>query len=77
MERFYQGARINYCRGGEVDITSKIYRTKKYETIMAIAKKSGIRIKLCHCRNPDLTTESCHPQAEDFQIAKQLTLFQL
>lgn len=77
LEKYFKGDKINYCRGGDVDITSKDYRTRKYEAIMAIAKKSGIRIKLCHCRNPDLTTESCHPQAEDFKIAKQLTLFQL
>jgi DNA repair photolyase len=77
MGRFYKGDKINYCRGGEVDIASKNYRTQKYERIMAIARKSGIRIKLCHCRNPDLTKQSCHPQAADFQIAKQLTLFQL
>jgi hypothetical protein len=34
------------------------------------------RIKLCHCRNPDLTDQVCHPQIKDFQVLKQLTLFQ-
>jgi len=77
MERFYEGDTINYCRGGEVDIAPKYYRADKYERIIAMAKNSGITIKLCHCRNPDLTQQSCHPQSEDFQVAKQLTLFQL
>lgn len=77
MERFYEGDTINYCRGGEVDISPKNYRAEKYESIIAIAKKSGITIKLCHCRNPDLTKQSCHPQTEDFKVAKQLILFQL
>lgn len=77
MDSFYRGDKINYGRGGEVDIASQKYRAEKYEVIRAIAQKSGIMIKLCHCRNPDLTTQSCHPQTDDFQIARQLTLFQL
>lgn len=76
INRYFHGSKINYCRGGNVDITSKHYRSRKYDHIMEIARESGIRIKLCHCRNPDLTEEVCHPQSEDFQIAKQLTLFQ-
>lgn len=76
LDRFFHGSKINYCRGGEVDITSKHYRSVKYEKIIEIAQDAGIRIKLCHCRNPDLTDQVCHPQTDDFQIAKQLTLFQ-
>jgi len=77
LDYYFQGDKINYCRGGEVDIASKQYRSAKYDSIIRIAKNAGIRIKLCHCRNPDLTEQSCHPQGEDFPIAKQLTLFQL
>jgi len=77
LDRYYYGNKINYCRGGDVDITSKHYRSRKYENIIDIAKSQGIKIKLCHCRNPDLTDQVCHPQSDDFEIAKQLTLFQL
>ena len=76
LDSFYRGNRIKYSRGGAVEIAPKEYRLTKYQSLMEIAKTKGIKIKLCHCRNPDLTNEFCHPQMEHPRIARQMTLFQ-
>jgi len=69
--------RINkFCSGGSVSLPTPEYRENKYGKLRMIAAEHGISLGLCGCKNPDITTECCHPQPSttDSELT-QTTLF--
>ena len=59
--RLYTDKIEHYCGGGTVRIPQRAYRELKYESLRQTAAGYGIRLNLCGCKNPDLTSERCHP----------------
>lgn len=50
-----------YCGKGDIIVPSKAYRQKKYAELRALAAARGLGLRLCRCKNPDVTTQCCHP----------------
>jgi DNA repair photolyase len=74
LSQIYTNTIEKYCGGGTVRIASYDYRLKKLERFKSIAADHDIYLRLCSCKNPDITKECCHPE---FPIShsKQLDLF--
>lgn len=60
-QRLYTHRIEKYCGGGTIRMVTPAYRRKKYGQLKRIATDHGISLTLCQCKNPDLTTECCHP----------------
>ncbi len=75
-KRLYTHRIEKYCSGGSVSVPTLEYREKKYERLRMIAAEHSISLGLCGCKNPDMTTECCHPQPSttDSELT-QTTLF--
>jgi len=75
-QRVYTHRIEKYCSGGCVSVPTPEYREKKYERLRTIAAEHGISVGLCGCKNPDVTTECCHPQPPTTDTGlTQTTLF--
>jgi len=75
-QRVYTEEIRNYCGGGTVRIPAAQYRREKYARLKAIASEQGLSLRLCHCKNPDVTTECCHPKSiASVEARKQSNLF--
>jgi len=61
-KRLYTHKIEEYCGGGTIRIPTPDYRRKKYDELMRIARDHEIKLSLCRCKNPDITTDSCHPR---------------
>ncbi len=59
--RLYTDRIEHYCGGGTVRIPRRAYRASKYESLRQTATGCGIRLSLCACKNPGLTSDCCHP----------------
>ena len=75
-DRLYTEHIEEYCGGGAIRIPSGSYRQSRYEHFNQIAASCGLGLRLCQCKNPDLTTECCHPTPPfTSHHAKQQRLF--
>ncbi len=74
-ERVYTHRIDKYCGGGSIRVPALEYRRKKYDELKSIATEYGISLSLCRCKNPDVTTECCHPQPPTSSTMEQTTLF--
>lgn len=63
----------NYCGNASIRIPSAGYRRHKHVELKQIAKQNGIDLRLCRCKNPDVTTDCCHPKFQEEQ-PQQLSL---
>ncbi|MCD6385707.1 radical SAM protein [Candidatus Sumerlaeota bacterium] len=61
MRRLYTLKVTDYCGNGIIWLPPTEYRRERYQTLKKIAGSYGVRIKLCRCKNRDLTDECCHP----------------
>jgi DNA repair photolyase len=52
----------NYCHGNAIEVVSKKYREEKYHRFVQMAADHGVLLKLCACKNPELTENVCHPK---------------
>jgi len=59
--RLYTDRIEHYCGGGAVTVPSRTYRKRHYEQLRQTAASHGIQLNLCACKNPDLTSDCCHP----------------
>lgn len=50
-----------YCGHGSIRIPETEYRLESYKRLKEIADKNGITLRMCGCKNPDLTQDCCHP----------------
>lgn len=50
-----------YCGHGSIRIPDKEYRRESYKRLKEIADKNGLTLRMCGCKNPDLTQDCCHP----------------
>ncbi len=48
-----------FCSGGTARVTSPEYRSEKLELLEDTAGAHGISVRLCKCKNPDLTAKCC------------------
>jgi DNA repair photolyase len=74
-QRVYTHRIDKYCGGGSIRVPALEYRRKKYDELKSIATEYGISLSLCRCKNPDVTTECCHPQPSASSTMEQTTLF--
>jgi len=74
-ERLYTHRIHKYCGAGSIRVPALEYRRKKYDELKNIATEYCISLSLCRCKNPDVTTECCHPQPPTSSIMEQTTLF--
>ena len=61
MRKMYTHKVTNYCGGGTIRMPSTDYRQQRYVDLVEIAHCHGINVKLCGCKNADITTDCCHP----------------
>ena len=62
MRKLYTHKVTGYCGGGTVWLPPTDYRRERYATLKTMAEAHGVRVRLCRCKNPELTKECCHPQ---------------
>jgi DNA repair photolyase len=73
--RLYTDRVEGYCGGQAIRTPALDYRRTKYNELRSIAARAGIQLRLCRCKNPDLTDECCHPKpATARRRSRQLTL---
>lgn len=79
MRRHYTHKVTDYCGGGTIWLPEASYRAERFEALESIGAKNGITIKLCHCKNSDLSqAQRCHPTESLLETANpdpQLILF--
>jgi len=61
MRRLYTHKVTDYCGRGRIWFPPTDYRRSKYVDLRVLAAGHGVRIKLCGCKNKDITTDCCHP----------------
>jgi len=63
-----------YCGGGVIRTASQNYRRNKYALLKTIAADHGVSLRLCGCKNPDITKERCQSKLlTASQESKQLS----
>ncbi len=72
-ERLYTHTLKEYCGHNAIRIPDVAYRREKYAAFKDIAASHGVQLRLCQCKNSDLTDECCHPPLGRVE-ASQLTL---
>ncbi len=66
----------NYCGNSEIRIADPAYRQKRFSLLKDIASSHGINMRFCRCKNPDVTTDCCHPlPRSNSHSPRQTTLF--
>lgn len=50
-----------YCGKSSILVADTEYRRSTYDVLHEIAGHYGLTLRMCRCKNPDLTTECCHP----------------
>jgi len=66
----------NYCGNSEIRIASCDYRKSSFFALHKVASTYGIALLFCRCKNPDLTSECCHPlPTKKNKTSVQATLF--
>ena len=58
--------------GYRITLPSRAYRLERLKMISKIGKASGISVKPCGCKNPDITKDSCNPDPK-LKPEKQLS----
>jgi len=53
------------CGGTEILLPSATYRRKRFQAAAQIGAELGVKIKFCGCKNPDITTDRCHPKPKE------------
>lgn len=61
VKRIYTHRIANYCGNSKINVVAPEYRRNILVKLKNIAERYGITLRLCRCKNPDVTTESCHP----------------
>jgi DNA repair photolyase len=62
MRRLFTHKVTDYCGGGTIWLPEAAYRGERLSSLGAIARDSGIAVKLCRCKNSDLPeAQCCHP----------------
>jgi DNA repair photolyase len=75
-KRLYTNWINDYCGNGTIRTTRSDYRAEKYKRIKEIAGEHGISIRLCRCKNSDVTDETCSLKKRSSSFGeRQPTLF--
>ena len=61
-ERLYTDRIERFFGRADVRIAATDYKRERLERLRQICASHGIGLKLCRCKNPDVTTELCHPE---------------
>jgi DNA repair photolyase len=61
MRRLYTHKVSDYCGRGMIWLPPTDYRRRKYADLTTLAAGHNIRLRLCACKNKDLTSDCCHP----------------
>lgn len=79
MGSFRDAIRLPIHEGDSVvTVPSMAHRRAIYERVRVAAERHGLRVRLCSCKNPDLTSDCCTglPEwTEGLPKARQLNLF--
>jgi DNA repair photolyase len=75
-KRLYSGKIKKYCGNGAIRVPDASYRIESFRFLKNWACEYGIKLRLCGCKNPDVTDECCHPVISEHKPEKtQLELF--
>lgn len=62
MRRLYTHKVTDYCGGGTIWLPEANYRAERFKALESIGTDNGLTIKLCRCKNSDLSqAQCCHP----------------
>jgi len=56
----YTGRIEGYCGSGTIRVPSVEYKQDRFSVLKRIAAAYGVKLTLCACKNPDVTTDRCH-----------------
>jgi len=75
-KELYTDKIVKFCGYGNITIPDAGYRRRKYGELISIAHEYGITLRLCGCKNSDMTHDNCH--FEQFESKKniQMELFE-
>ncbi len=62
VERLYTGRIERYCGGGTIRIPDAEYKRQRFARLRQIAAEHDIALRLCRCKNPNVTSDLCHAQ---------------
>ncbi len=65
VNRIYTSEIRDYCPGSHIRVARPDYREERFVALKSMALSHGIELRLCRCKNPDLTRECCHPSFSD------------
>jgi DNA repair photolyase len=60
--RLFTETITNYCGNNAIRVVRSDYRTAKYRHFDETARRYGLSLRLCRCKNPNVTDQCCHPQ---------------
>jgi DNA repair photolyase len=75
MKRLYTEKVDDFCSGGKITLPSPLYRRARYNDIKAQAALRGLAVRLCRCKNADMTEDCCLGDLPETEKFGQMTLF--
>ena len=57
-----------YCGKNSILVAETEYRRSSYDLLRLIAENNGLTLRMCQCKNPDLTKECCHPDMSAIKL---------
>jgi len=76
FKEMYTDKIVQYCGNGTIIVPDAEFRRRKYVELHNIAHEYGITLRLCRCKNPDVTQENCHIVPVESKKPVQTELFE-
>ena len=75
-KELYTDKIVQFCGNGNITVPDAGYRRRKYGELISIAHEYGITLRLCGCKNPDVTHDNCHFDTINSKKNIQMELFE-
>ena len=76
FKELYHDKIVRFCGNGIISVPNAGYRQRKYGELKSIAHEYGITLRLCGCKNPDVTHDNCHFGPDESKKTIQMKLFE-
>ena len=76
FKELYTDRIVQYCGNGTITVPDADYRRRKYGELISIAHEYGITLRLCRCKNSDVTHDNCHFDQIESEKTLQMELFE-
>jgi DNA repair photolyase len=76
FKELYTDKFVQFCGNGTIAVPRAEYRRKKFGELILIANQYGITLRLCRCKNSDVTHDNCHFGPIESKKTIQMELFE-